>query len=117
MPKYKSRHYILLKKSRPPRFSGAGCVYWVYKLGYISKSVSGSNIGVYKLPRALYTNMTQSFIYFETFMARHVRVNEWIVNHMTENNELMRLGMEENLWVDIIEELVKSVSLITALDQ
>ena len=34
---------------------------------------------------------------FETFMARHVRVNEWIVNHMTENNELMRLGMEENL--------------------
>ena len=34
---------------------------------------------------------------FETFMARHVRVNEWIVNHMTQNNELMRLGMEENL--------------------
>ena len=86
-----------IKERQPPRFSGADGLNEFGIRGYISKSDSGSHIGVYKAPRPLYTKTRQSFIYFETFMARHVRVNEWIVNHMTQNNELMRLGLEENL--------------------
>ena len=34
--------------------------------GYILKTVSGTHIGVYILPRALYTNMTHRLIYLET---------------------------------------------------
>jgi hypothetical protein len=36
------------------------------ELRLFSKSASGRYIEVYKGPRALYTNLTQSFIYFET---------------------------------------------------
>jgi len=33
---------------------------------FILKSVSGTQTRVYKRPRALYTNLTHTFIYFET---------------------------------------------------
>ena len=44
--------------------------------GYILKTVSGTHIGVYILPRALYTNMTHRLIYLETMC--NIEEKEWV---------------------------------------
>ena len=51
--------------SRPTVVGRVAYTEYMYS-GYMSKMVSGSNIGVYKGPRPLYTKTRQSFIYFET---------------------------------------------------
>ena len=51
--------------SRPTVVGRGAYTEYMYS-GYMSKMVSGSNIGVYKDPRPLYTKTRQSFIYFET---------------------------------------------------
>ena len=45
-------------------------------MGAIPKIASGSYIGVYIPPRALYTKMRQSFIYFVA--TSKLEVKEWI---------------------------------------
>ena len=60
--------------------------------GFFRKSASGRYIEVYKAPRALYTNLTQSFIYFETVskLRRGNKMNQPTIN------EMIRLGFEES---------------------
>ena len=60
---------------------------------FFQKSASGRYIEVYKGPRALYTNLTQSFIYFET-VSKLRRGNKMELDNSIEN--MIRLGFEES---------------------
>ena len=54
---------------------------------YFQKTVSGFYIALYKPPRALYTNLTHTFIYFLATLI--------IEENMKTENELIKLGFEE----------------------
>jgi len=55
--------------------------------------MSGTQKGVYKHPRPLYTKMTQTFIYLETMCNIQKEVKN--MNQITVN-EMIRLGCEES---------------------